>query len=103
RITETAYDAKRAADPLFTPPPAAVVYVLDPRRRSVPEALVKRCIETDIALLSVPPATSPRRVEEEALVGLVEAAAGDMDLLASVQRYLLTALGGPKPEREVLD
>ena len=103
RITETSYNTTRADDPLFTPRPIAVLYVLDPRRRSVPAALLKRCVADDVALLSAAPATSPRGVEEAALAGLLEAAADNVGLLASVQRYLLAALGGPKPEREVLD
>src|SRR5690606_22266527 len=86
-----------------SPSPAALIVVLDPIRRSLPGGLAQRCADSGIALLSAPPATSPERVEEVALNGLLEAASGGLELLTSVQRYLLTALAGPKPEREVLD
>ncbi|HZJ09223.1 MAG TPA: helix-turn-helix domain-containing protein [Trueperaceae bacterium] len=104
RLSEAAFSLPRpTSDPLFEPPPAALVYVLNPRRRSVPETLVKRCAAAGVALLIAPPATSPELIEEAALGALLTAAPAGLDLLSSVQRYLLGALDGPKPERDVLD
>lgn len=104
RLTEAAFTLPRpTSDPLFEPPPAALIYVLEPRRRTVPEALLKRCAAADVALLVASPSTSPERVEEVALQALLVEVGTGLGLLASVQRYLLAALDGPKPEREVLD
>jgi len=104
RLTEAPFTLPRpAADALFDPPPAALVYLLEPRRRTVPDALVKRCEDSGVALLVASPSTNPERVEEEALKLLVADAGAGFTRLASVQRYLLAALEGPKPEREVLD
>src|SRR5690606_8870183 len=82
---------------------AALVYGLTPRRRSLPERLVQRADELGVALLTAPPSVALARVEEAALRLLVGAAPGAAALLASPQSYLLAALGGPKPERELLE
>lgn len=104
RLTESAFTLPRpTADPLFAPPPAALVYLLEPRRRAVPEALLQRCVDAGVTLLAASPSTNPERVEEEALKLLVAEAGAGLTRLSSVQRYLLAALDGPKPEREVLD
>ena len=104
RLTESSFTLPRpTSDTLFDPLPAALVYLLEPRRRAVPEALLKRCVDAGVALLVASPSTNPERVEEEALKLLVSEAGAGLARLASVQRYLLAALDGPKPEREVLD
>lgn len=99
-IAEAANDGKRRPDAALERGAAALIYLLDPQRRSVPEALLARCAELNVALLSAPPATPPERVEEAALAVLVQK--GGLDRLAAVQRYLLTTLTGPKPERDIL-
>ena len=104
RWTEAAYERKRPRpDPLFVPPPAALVYALTPQRREVPEALLKRASTAGITLLSLPPTVNVARLEAGALRVLVGEAGAAASAAASAQRYLLRALQSPKPERELLD
>src|SRR5690606_29349856 len=91
------------ADPVLDPPPAAVLHALSPQQRTVPTALVERCRALEVALLVSPPTVGPGVVEEAALRLLVEGAGTALTGLASLQRRLLAALEGPKPEREVLE
>lgn len=92
-----------APDPLFAPPPAALVYGLTPQHRALEPTLLRRAQEANVALLTAPPAVALARVEEAALRLLIEASAGAAALLATPQSYLLAALDGPKPERELLE
>src|SRR5690606_4703911 len=104
RLTEAAFTLPRpTVDPLFEPRPTALVYVLEPRRRNVPDDLVQRCTAGDVALLVASASTSPERLEELALGALLAASGPGLASLASVQRYLVAALDGSKPEREMLD
>ncbi|HLU82846.1 MAG TPA: helix-turn-helix domain-containing protein, partial [Trueperaceae bacterium] len=90
-------------DPLFEPPPAAILYFQNPQRRGVPAGLQQRCQEQAIGLVVASPAAAPSRVEEAALRALVASAAAGFGAIASAQHYLTSALTGPKPERDLLD
>lgn len=104
RLTEAAFTLPRPnGDPLFEPLPSAILYFQNPQRRGVPAGLQQRCAEQGVALLVASPAASPQRVEEAALRTLVASAAAGLGALASAQRYLTSALTGPKPERDLLD
>ena len=104
RLSEAAFTLPRPlGDPLFEPLPAALLYFQNPQRRGVPAGLQQRCAEQGVALLVASPAASPDRVEEAALRTLIDAAASGLGAIASAQRYLTTALTGPKPERDLLD
>jgi len=104
RWTEVAYERSRPRqDPLFAPPPAALVYALTPQRREVPEALVRRARTAGTTLLALPPTVNLARLEAGALRVLAGAAGAAANAAASAQRYLMRALQSPKPERELLD
>lgn len=104
RWTELAYEGTRPhPDPLFVPPPAALVYALTPQRREVPKALVQRAGAAGSALLALPPTVNMARLEASALRVLADEAGAAANAAAAAQRYLLRALQSPKPERELLD
>ena len=104
RLTETAFTLPRPhGDPLFDPLPAAILYFRTPQRRGEPAGLPQRCSEQGVALLVASPATAPDRAEALALQELLRSASDGLGALASAQRYLLSALTGPKPERDLLD
>jgi len=104
RWTEAPYQRPRPRpDPLLSPPPAALIYALTPRRREVPGALAARAREAGVALLAMAPTVSVGRLEVAALRLLAAEAGAGAVAAASVQRYLLRALAGPKPERDILD
>ncbi len=95
--------AKGAAEALLSPTPAALVYGLTPQHRTLPDAVARRAQELGATLLTAPPSVALERVDETALRMLVEAGSGAAELLAAPQSYLLAALSGPKPERELLE
>jgi len=104
RLTEAAFTLPRpSSDPLFDPLPAAVLYFQNPQRRGVPAGLQQRCTDHGVALLVASPAAAPDRVEQAALRVLVQSAAAGLRAIASAQRYLISALTGPKPERDLVD
>src|SRR5690606_3924829 len=104
RLTEAPFTLPRpTGDPLFDPLPAAILYFQNPQRRGVPAGLQRRCAEQGVALLVASPAASPDRAEEAALRALIDSAASGLGAIASAQRYLTSALTGPKPERDLLD
>lgn len=104
RLTEAPYERPRPRpDPLLTPAPAALVYALTPLRREVPAALVRRAEESGVALLALGPTVNLARLEAAALRALVRDAGPAGKAAAAGQRYLLGALQGPKPERELLE
>lgn len=90
-------------DPLLAPPPAIVVHGLTPQGRELPEGLASRAAELEVTLLTSPPSVALERVEEAALRLLVGAAPRGLAALASPQSYLLAALAGSKPERDLLE
>lgn len=104
RLTDQPFGLPRpTTDPVLQPPPSALVYGLVPRRRSLPPQLARRAEELGITLLTAPPAVALGRVEAAGLELLVTASRTSAALLASPQSYLLAALSGPKPERELLE
>lgn len=92
-----------ASDPHFAPPPAVLVHGLTPQRRVLPAGLAARAAQLGFTLLTSPPSVALGRVEEAALRLLVEAAPLGLAVLASPQSYLLAALAGSKPERDLLE
>ncbi len=104
RLTEAGFDLPRPpVDPLFEPAPRALAFALTPRRRALPEALLRRALSAGVALLTVPPTVNLGRVEDAALVALANGAPEGVRASATAQRFLLRALESPKPERELLD
>jgi len=104
RVTEAPYARPRPEpDPLFAPPPAALVYALTPQRRDVPADLVTRARAGDVVLLALPPTVNMGRLEAAALRALADEAGSAANAAASAQRYLLRSLQSPKPERDLLE
>lgn len=104
RWTEAPYRRPRPRpDPLFTPPPAALVYALTPQRHDVPAALVKRARSAGVTLLSLAPTVNVDRLQVAALRLLAAEGGAGARAGANAQRYLLRALDSAKPERDVLE
>jgi len=104
RIHEGEFGLPRPpGDPVLEPPPAVVLHSLSTKRRAVPDTLVERCRAAGVTLVVSPPTVDPGSVEEAALQLLVRAAGPALTGLATLQRRLLAALEGPKPERAALE
>lgn len=104
RWTEAPFRSPRPRpDPLFVPPPAALVYALTPQRREVPDALAKRARSADVTVLSLAPTVNVHRLQVAAVRLLAAEAGAGARAGANAQRYLLHALDSPKPERDVLE
>ncbi len=88
-------------EPLVRAGPAAIVYALTPSERRLPDGLAARARSAGVALVGAPPSTAPERVEAAALrllAAVPEAAAATH----APQAFLLAALDGVKPERDLL-
>ena len=104
RLADSPFTLPRPpGDPLLAPPPAALVYGLTPKRRTLPAQLPARAQDLGVTLLVAPPSVALDRVEAAALELLVAASGEAATLLASPQSHLLAALSTPKPERELLE
>lgn len=88
-------------EPLLRSNPAAIVYALTPSDRRLPDGLATRAQAAGVTLLLAPPSTAPERVEAAAL-RLLAAVPGAAAVHAP-QAFLLAALEGAKPERDVLE
>lgn len=88
-------------EPLLRSNPAAIVYALTPSDRRLPDGLATRAQAAGVTLLLAPPSTAPERVEAAALRLL--AAVPRAAAVHAPQAFLLAALEGAKPERDVLE